>query len=262
MNENIIMQTVNGEEGVENENSERNNANPDNVFVAKFIGTPPMNILELEFDKASGTLTNGEVVIKVNNNFIKLHDEFYARKLNEFEKLVADFNEHANDEILRILSATGEKFDTMQGKKYKFWSIAHFKELFSKIRKKNQPTEPPENPRKKIAESKCGELRSAYESGKHGLLCGIRPERIKVERYEPEKHDGKSGIIVLKPVVCELLGSEYNIHFVLNGKNFVAQLDAKQVITTSDNIAITFDFADMYVFDPVTGDGIVNSIPV
>ena len=77
-----------------------------------------------------------------------------------------------------------------------------------------------------------------------------------MEKYDSKKHDGKAGIIVLKPVVCELLGSEYNLHFELNGKSFVAQFDAKEIMNSNDSMAVSFDFCDMYIFDPITGDGI------
>ena len=229
--------------------------NPNNIFVAKFIGTPPMNILNLAFDREEKTLSCGSVKVNVDEKFIKAHDKFYAENVAKFNGLVENFDGSANDEVLRILSATGEKFETMQGKKHKFWSIANFKNLLGKLKKKDKNAPPPENPRKKIAESKLAELKSAC-SDKHHLLCGIRPERVKVEKYDSKKHDGKAGIIVLKPVVCELLGSEYNLHFELNGKSFVAQFDAKEIMNSNDSMAVSFDFCDMYIFDPITGDGI------
>lgn len=229
--------------------------NPKNIFVAKFIGTPAMNILKLTFDRDEKSLIAGDVKIKVDEKFVEAHDRFYSINAEKFASLVADFDDKANDEVLRILSATGEKFETIQGKKHKFWSIANFKELFGKLKKRDKNTPPPENPRKKIAESMLEELKSFCTDG-HGFLCGIRPERVRAEKYDPKKHDGKDGVIVLTPTVCELLGSQYNIHFDLNGRSFVAQFDAKEIITNNDKMAISFDFDDMYVFDPVTGDRI------
>lgn len=232
--------------------------NPNNVFVAKFIGTPPMNILNFSFDRSSNTLQCGELKIKAGKKFGVAHDEFYARKITDFENMLSNFDEKASDEVLRILSATGENFAVKQEKKHKLLSIANIKKLIKKLIKKFKKPDPnlppPVDPRKPIAESKLAELKNT--DGEHILSVGIRSERIKAEKYDPKIHDNKENVVVLNPTVCELLGSTYIIHFVLNGMPFVAQLDAQDIITVNDRIAVSIDFADVYVFDPITGDTI------
>lgn len=91
-------------------------------------------------------------------------------------------------------------------------------------------------------------------AGDHVLSVGIRPERIHIEIKKPKKV--YKNALIVKPTVCELLGGEYNVHFDFCGKDMVGSLDAKQKITTDDEIAVSFSLQDLYVFDPVTGETI------
>ena len=50
------------------------------------------------------------------------------------------------------------------------------------------------------------------------------------------------------------MGGEYNVHFTFCGKNMVGQIDAKEKITTQDEIAVKFSMDDLYIFDPITGN--------
>lgn len=84
------------------------------------------------------------------------------------------------------------------------------------------------------------------------MLAGIRPERIKIEKYDPKKQYKNS--VVVKPTICELLGDEYNVHFEYCGINMVGQISAKEKVTNNDEIAVSFSFDDIYLFDPVTGE--------
>ena len=46
------------------------------------------------------------------------------------------------------------------------------------------------------------------------------------------------------------------MHFTFCGKDMVGQIDAKDKITTADEIIVRFSANDIYVFDPVTGNAI------
>ena len=46
------------------------------------------------------------------------------------------------------------------------------------------------------------------------------------------------------------------MHFEYCGINIVGQIDAKDKVTTKDEIAVSFSFDDIYLFDPVTGEAI------
>ena len=52
---------------------------PVNIFVAKFIGSPTMNVFNVEFDKEHKCMVNGDLKIPVSDEFIKTHDDFYTK---------------------------------------------------------------------------------------------------------------------------------------------------------------------------------------
>ena len=224
--------------------------NPCNIFVAKFIGSPTMNVFGVRFDRQSKTLSNGDLSIPVDDEFIKRHDTMYEQAIEKYRALNDNFDEKAKEHILKTLSVTGEYAERHKHKQEKSSFIKKIKALFAKF-KKNKETVDPYKFEREVCAQKFDELIKCANDD-HELTIGIRPERIKLER----KIEGKKykNCIFVKPTVCELLGGEYNVHFTFCGKNMVGQLDAKEKITTNDEIAVNFSFDDIYVFDPITGD--------
>ena len=141
--------------------------------------------------------------------------------------------------------------DNKKQKQEKKGLIRKIKALIDKIGKKNkEPVDP-----LKFERDVCGEKLEQLKTNatqNHTLLLGIRPERIKLEKRAPNKKYKNS--IFVTPTVCELLGGEYNVHFNFCGKDMVGSIDAKEKITTKDEIAVSFSLNDLYVFDPITGD--------
>lgn len=225
--------------------------NPVNIFVAKFIGSPTMNIFPVDMLRENKTFKNGDLEIPVTDEFIARHDEFYKTACEKYAALSDNFDEKAREFILKTLSVTGEYSDSKKHKQEKKGLIAKIKALIEKVRKKNkEPVDP-----LKFERDVCGEKLEHLKNHitqNHTLLLGIRPERIKLEKKVAGKKYKNS--IFVTPTVCELLGGEYNVHFNFCGKDMVSQIDAKERITTKDEIAVSFSLDDLYIFDPVTGD--------
>ena len=74
---------------------------PANIFVAKFIGSPSMNVFNIDYDTESGCLERNDVKIPLKAEFKKRHDEFYATAVDKFEGLQSNFDEKAREEILK-----------------------------------------------------------------------------------------------------------------------------------------------------------------
>lgn len=217
---------------------------PRNIFVAKFIGSPSMNIFELNLNREERCLEYGDLKVELKDGFLEKHDAFYSDKIAEFSALLNNFDEKASESILKVLSATGDNsVKKIAEKKRRFFDL--FK------RKKHNETVEPYAREKGIAEQKCNELKVNLSST-HKLLAGIRPERIKIEKYDPKKQYKNS--VVVKPNICELLGDKYNVHFEYCGINMVGQISAKEKVTNNDEIAVSFSFDDIYLFDPITGE--------
>ncbi len=216
--------------------------NPVNIFVARFIGSPSMNIFEMDYDRLGGRLCRDDIDIKVGDGFAARYDNFYAAKNSEFKSLLESFDDEAKKHIRKIISATdqqGEKIPSAEPKR----------KLISALMKK-----------KKTEDAVCRELLTAQEKAAKlaeytnggRLYVGIRPERIKIEKYDPNKT--YEGGVVMTPVLCELLGAEYNVHFTWCGQNMVGKIDAKEKLSVNDKILVTMSFDDIYVFDPITGE--------
>ncbi len=223
--------------------------NPANIFVAKFIGSPTMNIFDVEYDRATNTFVNGGLKIPANSEFAIRHDKYYGETVETYKTLCTDFDDKAREFILKTLSVTGEYSDNKKQKVKKKGIINRIKALIEKAKKKKEPVDLLKFERE-ICESKLEELNKCL-AGNHTLKLGIRPERLSLEK----KVSGKKyvGCLIVKPTVCELLGGEYNIHFTFCGKDMVGQIDAKEKITTADEIVVKFSLEDFYVFDPITG---------
>lgn len=224
--------------------------NPENIFVAKFIGSPTMNVFNVEYDRKENVFVNGDLKISANSNFGALHDEFYGKAAQTYKTLADNFDEKAREFILKILSVTGEYSENKRHKVKKKGLINKIKGLIEKAKNKREPADHLQFERE-VCASKLAELERCL-SENHTLTFGIRPERLKLEKKQMGKNYGNC--LIVKPTVCELLGGEYNVHFTFCGKNMVGQIDAKEKITTEDEIAVKFSLDDLYVFDPITGN--------
>ena len=224
---------------------------PVNLFVARFIGSPSMNMFEMEYDKQKNAFTYGGFNIPADKDFKRAYKAFYENKCKEFEAINANFDLSARESILKVLSILGEtKVKTKTAKKQNF--IVRTIEFFKNLsKKKNEGEEEVWLKEKTIAKEKLEQLRSCVENGKK-VVIGIRPERIEFEKVEAgKKYDG---YYVTEPALAELLGGDYNVHFEFCGTNMIGKLDARYKLNAGDKIAVKFSADDLFVFDPVTGD--------
>ncbi len=224
---------------------------PVNLFVARFIGSPSMNMFEMEYDKQKNAFTYGGFNIPADKDFKGAYKAFYENKCKEFEAINANFDLSARESILKVLSILGEtKVKTKTAKKQNF--IVRTIEFFKNLsKKKNEGEEEVWLKEKTIAKEKLEQLRSCVENGKK-VVIGIRPERIEIEKVEAgKKYDG---YYVTEPALAELLGGDYNVHFEFCGTNMIGKLDARYKLNAGDKIAVKFSADDLFVFDPVTGD--------
>ena len=223
---------------------------PANLFVARFIGSPTMNVFDVMLDREKGVLRCGDLEIPVSAEFLARQDAFYAAAAEEYRALLNNFDEKAKEHILKTLSVTGETIDKKKGSKEKVGFFRKLKNLFGRLNK-SEETEDPYCREREICAEKLAQL-EAFLREDHTFTMGIRPERIKLEKRAAGKK--YKNAVIVTPSVCELLGSEYNVHFTFCDKNMVGKIDAKDKITLRDEIAVQFSMEDLYVFDPITGN--------
>ena len=219
--------------------------NPKNLFVARFIGSPTMNFFEGVYENGTIKLSDPDVSIPTSESFVQRHNALYNRRISEMKGLFESFGEDQAAYVRKIQSALADDKKVITLKKKK--SIVEF---FKKLFKKEEEVVLFED-EKKVAEEKLNGLEAALTSA-HKVVLGIRPERVRIKHIqESEIQDGD---IVVKATVCELLGAEYNVHFNLFGKDVVAAVDVSEELFEGDLFKVELNEADLYAFDPITGD--------
>lgn len=223
---------------------------PANIFVARFIGSPTMNMFEMEFDRSKKTLVFGDFRLPVDSGFEEKFDKFYESKCAEFSSINENFDSAAREKILKLLSVTGEGKSLKNGSAKKKNFVLRIIEFFKNIAAK-KTAEDPWLREREVAAEKFAAIKAYKENGRK-VFIGIRPERIKIEKAE----EGKTykDAYVVKPELTELLGGEYNVYFEFCGKNMIGKIDAKDKLNQNDKIAVSFSADDLFVFDPITGD--------
>lgn len=218
---------------------------PKNLFVAKFIGSPTMNFFEGEYDNGKVVLKNPDLTVPMGEEFIKRHDACYARRIAEFEGLLENFGLDGVDYVKKIQSALADDKKPVVIKQKKSL-VELVKGLFGKnedIRSFDEEIG--------VAKEKLEELKGCVNAP-HKVIIGIRPEKVRVKHIA--KEDVKEGDIVVSATVCELLGSEYNVHFNLFGKDVVATVGVQEELFEGDLFKVELSENDFYTFDPITGD--------
>lgn len=224
--------------------------NPANIFVARFIGSPTMNMFEMEFDRNKKTLVFGDFRLPVEKGFEEKFDNFYESKVAEFSSINENFDGAAREKILKLLSVTGESASLKNNSAKKKNFVVRIIEFFKNLAAKKSEEDPWLRERT-VAADKFAELKAYKENGRK-VFVGIRPERIKIEKAE----EGKTykGAYIVQPELTELLGGEYNVYFEFCGKNMIGKIDAKDKLGQNDKIAVSFSADDLFIFDPITGD--------
>lgn len=201
---------------------------PSNTFVATFIGAPAMNLLNVTYDKGTIHFSGGQT-IKLSKEEISLHDEFYRHCVEEVQKAIDDKDYEKPDSHL-LLTFHKEKFS--------------LKTLFKKKQYPHIPT-PQEKYEQLLA------LKKQYEeclSNSHNLILGIRPEDI-YEDYEIPSSVKGSDSFDTNVDFCELLGSEYHIHFKFNEEDIIAKCQVNRPMEDGSKFVFKFNLNKIHLFD-------------
>ena len=195
--------------------------NPKNTFVATFIGSPAMNILEGKILKSEINIS-GMPNIKLQPSQTKDYENFYHKRIALLKQLISEEEENIVTDI-------------KESKEYK----------------KNPKDITPEL----ISSQALTELRNKLEAytefvgnAERRILFGIRPEDFKFADLAAKC---KTKLVVN---IAELMGREYFIHSTIDGQKVVAKLEAKKIITINDFLTLDVVLSRTHVFDPISGD--------
>ena len=221
---------------------------PANLFVAKFIGSPAINVMNVCYDQ-NGNLQIGErVKLPVTDSIKASHEQFYSGLSAKLADMLENFDKKAAEEILKIQSAL-----SMQAKKRADQSgdaKQKLKGLFAKKAEKALYEE-----EKAACETMAKQVGGALTEA-HPLFACIRPEKINLRLYQEGESISENETVVTASL-CELLGAEYFVHIDFAGHEIVAHFPTGTKIKVGDRFVMTFDSQSIMLFDPITGGRLV-----
>ena len=228
---------------------------PNNLFVAKFIGSPAMNIFDGTYNDGTITLGDG-FKVDFGEKLILAHKKFYTKKIEETERLLSLLDtdiegEVTRTELAKIFSAKSYAKNEKEAKDIDVltYSKKKKKKIFAKKAVKGFDLEE--------TRSNLNEMLAKYKeafTSSHTIKLGIRPENIHVASTYKEKD--KSASFVIEPNVVELLGGEYLLHSTYNGIEMIAKVPATLEVKAHEQIKLVMSKNLIHIFDEISGERI------
>ena len=228
---------------------------PNNLFVAKFIGSPAMNIFDGTYEDGTITLDDG-FKVDFGEKLILAHKKFYTKKIEETERLLSLLDtdiegEVTRTELAKIFSAKSYAKNEKEAKDIDVltYSKKKKKKIFAKKAVKGFDLEE--------TRSNLNEMLAKYKeafTSSHTIKLGIRPENIHVASTYKEKD--KSASFVIEPNVVELLGGEYLLHSTYNGIEMIAKVPATLEVKAHEQIKLVMSKNLIHIFDEISGERI------
>lgn len=247
---------------------------PANLFVATFVGSPAMNLLEVKAVDNTLTFESGYQV-KLEKEFESRVNKFYDQEINATQKKIDNWkqtflsrlltsakyckifsNESINEKALSsfisslrkdVLKSAGisesELMERVNAFTDKNLLSAYLNPLMEKYLFALNVID---NPDIRSLEETLTKLQSARHNKEKDLIFGIRPEHI---RYEKEE---RSDTLALDVTVAELLGSEYHTHLTYGMGEIIVKLDSGLQIKSGNKINVLFDLSRIHIFDKIT----------
>ena len=259
---------------------------PNNIFVATFIGSPAMNIIDGVVKDKRIVLSNG-YEIKCENNWPNLIKKFYQKEIEIIDEKITSLkceyikrNKDIFEEYNEILNKKPANlmffklFHNLKGRtSFEVASEFALKTLHE-LDASYDGTILKEASEEKFIEQFKEEYKNAYfliqlkiDENVKGLIkakdeiknllkedeinvkVGVRPENISCVLT-----NGKNSYLVS---VSELLGSEYFVHFDFDeGLDLIAKVTSTEKIVAGDKMNIEINENALHLFDPITNKAI------
>ena len=216
---------------------------PANVFVATFIGSPAMNMMNANFNKGKLIFEKG-TVINLTKDFGTALNKFYKEELAalqvELTNLDKEFIER-NEYLTKISNVEKEIESTKDAK---------LENELIKLKEELKACEE-SNGRREYLINTIAEMKNIDVKKDVPIIFGIRPEDI----YQSNRvlTDGDiSQEFNLIVSVAELLGHEYYVHTNFESGEIVSKIHAKTLLHSGDEIKLVFDISKIHLFDRIT----------
>ena len=232
---------------------------PSNLFVATFIGTPPMNIIDCYYDNGKIQFKDG-FEFSIPQRYVEYHNMFYKEKLEELQEILIKIDNLTEKEIkdleLKILSRKNvvEKNEIKYSKSDKKSFLEKIKHLFKKkdtIDSNTSLTKTREDFKIKITN-----MIEKYEEAlttKHSIKLGIRPEDIYLEGFGVGE---TSKPFEINCSMVEILGSEFIVYGLKNNDKITVKLQTK--VKSHSIHSFVLDVLKVHLFDEFSGENVLT----
>ena len=201
---------------------------PANTFVATFIGSPAMNIIEAKYTKEK-IIINDDLSIPVSQKLAEAHDEFYKKQIELAEAKIKEIQDILEE-------AASEKVDKKDASAKSELDAENDNEIIK-------------------LNDNIKYFQDCLQANEHQILFGIRPEDV-IEEESAILVKNQSHKIELKLTIAELLGNEYYAHLMLNGHDLIAKVNADKTLENGELVKVLFNLDKFKLFDPVTTNNI------
>lgn len=192
---------------------------PANLFVASFIGSPAMNVLEGTYDKGVITFKDGNKVT-LSKEEMKAHDDFFKAELTRQEEALP---------LAKALLTHQEELK------------ANSKKLF---KQKEAPVDIDNHEYIKALKEHIANLNDVLADKSHPILFGIRPEDVI-----PSKGDNSFKTTV---TLRELLGDQFYVHFNYGDKDVLSKVSSELDVEEGKEMEFAFKPSKFHLFDAWT----------
>ncbi len=216
---------------------------PANVFVATFIGSPAMNMMNATFNKGKLMFEKG-TVINLPKDFETALNKFYKDELADLQVELINLDKEfiERNEYLTKISNVEKEIESTKDAKLEN-ELIKLKEELKACEESNS--------RREYLINTIAEMKNIDVKKDVPVIFGIRPEDI----YQSNRvlTDGDiSQEFNLIVSVAELLGHEYYVHTNFESGEIVSKIHAKTLLHSGDEIKLVFDISKIHLFDRIT----------
>ena len=216
---------------------------PANVFVATFIGSPAMNMMNATFNKGKLMFEKG-TVINLPKDFRTALNKFYKDELADLQVELTNLDKEfiERNEYLTKISNVEKEIESTKDAKLEN-ELIKLKEELKACEESNS--------RREYLINTIAEMKNIDVKKDVPVIFGIRPEDI----YQSNRvlTDGDiSQEFNLIVSVAELLGHEYYVHTNFESDEIVSKIHAKTLVHSGDEIKLVFDISKIHLFDRIT----------
>ena len=216
---------------------------PANVFVATFIGSPAMNMMNATFNKGKLMFEKG-TVINLPKDFGTALNKFYKDELADLQVELTNLDKEfiERNEYLTKISNVEKEIESTKDAKLEN-ELIKLKEELKACEESNS--------RREYLINTIAEMKNIDVKKDVPVIFGIRPEDI----YQSNRvlTDGDiSQEFNLTVSVAELLGHEYYVHTNFESDEIVSKIHAKTLVHSGDEIKLVFDISKIHLFDRIT----------